>query len=172
MDSPLGGRASPGFASPQLPGSGLAELLQDVGDAPGGSGRAGLGAASQQRRTQALGVVEELSCKYRLHLQDTELPGGWGPCLAPGVPIAPLTGTRISSPVCTHVGHDELLEVAAGAGGVLLTEAQVDLVLWGWLPVAQVPAQLCNTTRGWDRPCSPIAVPQRMGPVMGTGPRG
>lgn len=89
-----------------------------------------------------------------------------------GSPIAPLTGTRISSPVCTHVGHDELLEVAAGAGGVLLTEAQVDLVLWGWLPVAQVPAQLCNTTRGWDRPCSPVAVPQRMGPVMGTGPRG
>lgn len=98
MDSPLGGRASPGFASPQLPGSGLAELLQDVGDAPGGSGRAGLGAASQQRRTQALGVVEELSCKYRLHLQDTELPGGWGPCLAPGVPHRPADGHEDQQP--------------------------------------------------------------------------
>lgn len=126
--------------SPQLPGSGLAELLQDVGDAPRGCGRAELGAAPKQCRTQALGVMEELSCKHRLHLRDTELLGGWGPCLAPRIPIAPLMGTAVSSPACTHVGHDELLEVAAGAGGILLTKAQVDLVLWGWLPVAQVSA--------------------------------
>lgn len=62
--------------------------------------------------------------------------------------MAPAPGTRMPpapAPLCTHMGHDELLEVAPGAGGILLSKAQMDLVLRCGLPVAQVPPQLCKT---------------------------
>lgn len=59
----------------------------------------------------------------------------WSLCLAQGSP----------APVVTHVSHDKLLEGVPSSGGVFLPEAQVDLVLWHDLPVAQVLPHLCKT---------------------------
>lgn len=56
------------LGSPLPPSSGLAELFEDMENVAGGARGAGLGGVAEQRRPQALGVMEELPCEHRLHL--------------------------------------------------------------------------------------------------------
>lgn len=79
-----------GFVAPRLPRSGLAELLEDVDDVAGSAGGTGLGAVAQQRGADALGVMEELPRKHRLHLRRHRAAGRMGS--APQNPFPPARG--------------------------------------------------------------------------------
>lgn len=70
----------PGFIMTGLshcpPSSGLAELFEDADDVAGGTRGAGLGGVSEQCWPHALGVMEELPRKHRLHLRRDRADGG------------------------------------------------------------------------------------------------
>lgn len=58
------------------PSSGLAELFEDMENVAGGARGTGLGGIAEQRRPQALGMMEELPCKHWLHVSHDELLEG------------------------------------------------------------------------------------------------
>lgn len=75
------------------PSSGLAELFEDMENVAGGARGTGLGGIAEQRRPQALGMMEELPCKHWLHLQRHRITQDGHRSVS-----LPCNGSRVTSP--------------------------------------------------------------------------